>query len=341
MEQENPQDFNIWEFVTCAICQTTFLPNGASVPTIPFWITECGHVLCNSHLNADKSCTYCNAQRIELMPLQKEMPPPFSDWFCSLPFKLDALAQAAKFQHERLTNAARYYKSRYLQYRAMSIQKHNEIKALKKEIEMLKAENAQTLQRGQDPSSYINGNGKRPMTDNRLSASSPRSIHTPLGPPRITLPPDADPPPSLSRLSGSDENRSPYLQRQTNYANEPPGSSHFNQKYAYKNSQVNQIQGSSQAVSGQPQERTFDSRQMPPPPTPTHFQRFSEEYHNHEHQRLSTSRAEIPSQVRVGQNLPIGHNTSTQSLQKVQQNQSQAPRRFIPLWHLDRRLRTR
>ena len=23
-------------------------------------------------------------------------PPPFSDWFCSLPFKLDALAQAAK-----------------------------------------------------------------------------------------------------------------------------------------------------------------------------------------------------------------------------------------------------
>ena len=96
-------------------------------------------------------CHYCCLWDFNALEYCK-MPPPFSDWFCSLPFKLDALAQAAKvtldiyytlalhiylfvyaqFQHERLTNAARYYKSRYLQYRAMSIQKHNEIKALKK-----------------------------------------------------------------------------------------------------------------------------------------------------------------------------------------------------------------
>ena len=46
-----PEDVDVWEFVTCAKCQLAFSPDGISGPTVPFWITECGHVLCNAHLS--------------------------------------------------------------------------------------------------------------------------------------------------------------------------------------------------------------------------------------------------------------------------------------------------
>ena len=92
--QPAEQDFDVWEFVSCAKCQLAFSPDGISGPSVPFWITECGHVICNNHLSAclqekkqdkcvakveldlvdaDQSCPSCNAQGIELMPLQKEV----------------------------------------------------------------------------------------------------------------------------------------------------------------------------------------------------------------------------------------------------------------------------
>ena len=65
-----------------------------------------------------------------------KMPPPFSEWFSPLPFKLDTLAQAAKvwplslshnaqsdhilqFQHERMASAARFWKRRCAEYQAV------------------------------------------------------------------------------------------------------------------------------------------------------------------------------------------------------------------------------
>ena len=42
--------FDYWDFVHCDQCMTMYIPEGESQPTIPFWMTECGHVLCNSHL---------------------------------------------------------------------------------------------------------------------------------------------------------------------------------------------------------------------------------------------------------------------------------------------------
>lgn len=68
------------------------------------------------------------------------------------------------------------------------------------------------------------------FVDDRAT-SSPRSIHTPLGPPRITLPPNHDPPPSLQKNSGSDGSGSftrPRSQQQMRPA-EAPGSRGFNQ----------------------------------------------------------------------------------------------------------------
>ncbi|KAF8228460.1 hypothetical protein L208DRAFT_1291241 [Tricholoma matsutake] len=62
-------DFDFWEFVNCGRCQLPF----ALGATVPFWLTECGHVVCNNHLNADQSCAQCGAQGVHLVPLQREV----------------------------------------------------------------------------------------------------------------------------------------------------------------------------------------------------------------------------------------------------------------------------
>ena len=46
-------DFDFWEFVSCAKCQLSFsLDTGVAVP---FWLTQCGHVICNNHLSLQLS----------------------------------------------------------------------------------------------------------------------------------------------------------------------------------------------------------------------------------------------------------------------------------------------
>ncbi len=45
------QDFDFWEFVYCAQCHLPFTSEAGGQPQVPFWITECGHVICNNHLS--------------------------------------------------------------------------------------------------------------------------------------------------------------------------------------------------------------------------------------------------------------------------------------------------
>ena len=42
-----------WELVHCQICFHHFInpENPKAPPPIPFWVTNCGHVLCNNHLS--------------------------------------------------------------------------------------------------------------------------------------------------------------------------------------------------------------------------------------------------------------------------------------------------
>jgi hypothetical protein len=43
-------EFDFWDFVNCSICHLPFTSSDRG-PPVPFWITECGHVLCNNHLS--------------------------------------------------------------------------------------------------------------------------------------------------------------------------------------------------------------------------------------------------------------------------------------------------
>ncbi|KAF9052927.1 hypothetical protein BJ165DRAFT_1444196 [Panaeolus papilionaceus] len=200
----DPFEFDFWEFVSCAKCRMPFaMDNGTA--TVPFWLTECGHVICNNHLNPDRSCSQCNAPNIQLAPLQREMDAPMSEWFRSIPSALDAVTFAAKYQQETMASQIRYYKSRHTQFRQFIERLRRDVAELKRSNEKLQAENAdyrQRLglnnQRSGSNTDYMNSNGKRTiesdshhvLKDTRpRTDSSPRSVTTPLGPSRLTLPP--------------------------------------------------------------------------------------------------------------------------------------------------------
>ncbi|KAF8969822.1 hypothetical protein BDZ97DRAFT_1792866, partial [Flammula alnicola] len=124
-------DFDFWEFVSCSKCRMPFsMENGTA--TIPFWLTECGHVICNSHLNPDQSCTQCGSQGIQLTPLQREMEAPMSEWFQSISLGLDSIAYAAKFQQEIMASQVRYHRSRHQQLRQFLERLKREVAELKK-----------------------------------------------------------------------------------------------------------------------------------------------------------------------------------------------------------------
>ncbi|KAK7020508.1 RING-type domain-containing protein [Favolaschia claudopus] len=243
-----PAEFDFWEFVSCSRCQLPFASGSGA--TVPFWLTECGHVVCNTHLNMDQSCAQCGMANIQLVPLQLEMEAPMSEWFRSIPHALDTVAYAAKFQQETMAFQIRYFKARQQQQRALIDKLKHETAELKKLNEILAHENAQFRQHlgyrdGVDgelePSDDLNHNGKRPMNDAdpyRPKTSSSRSAATPLGPNRLTLPPGHQPP-SLS--SNRVEDPEPRLHPHTRLPPPPqaasnnhrPGSSRFLEQYSY------------------------------------------------------------------------------------------------------------
>ena len=87
MSSLSDTDLDLWDTISCSKCLLPFLSKAG--PTIPFWLTECGHILCNNHLSKqmatchpflrltvpgpNQSCTQCGAQGIQLTPLQKEV----------------------------------------------------------------------------------------------------------------------------------------------------------------------------------------------------------------------------------------------------------------------------
>ncbi|KAJ7449937.1 hypothetical protein FB451DRAFT_1287045 [Mycena latifolia] len=238
------QEIDFWEFVSCSRCQLPFASDSGA--TVPFWLTECGHVVCNTHLNIDQSCAQCGMAGIQLVPLQREMEAPMSEWFRSIPHALDAVAYAAKFQLETMAFQIQFYKARQQQQRAQIDRLKRDTAELKKVNHILAHENAQFREHlgyqdgeGGDPgpSSIPNSNGKRPMNDSdqyRPRTSSSRSTVTPLGPNRLTLPPGQQPP-SLSSDRAEQEQGSHSLSRPPAKpaSTQRPGSSRFAEQYSY------------------------------------------------------------------------------------------------------------
>lgn len=165
--------YSAWEFVHCSVCYLPFINprNPNAPPIIPFWLAECTHVVCNNHLNVDRTCRQCNdGKRIELMPLQLDLPEPMSRWFQPLPDALLDLVGASKFQHETMANLLRFYKKK-------SARQNEIIEKLKSEVDTLRAQAIQTTQEREAMGvtyndmghELVGGSGKRRKIDAGVS----------------------------------------------------------------------------------------------------------------------------------------------------------------------------
>ncbi|KZP12592.1 hypothetical protein FIBSPDRAFT_936841 [Athelia psychrophila] len=264
-------EFDFWEFVTCARCHLAYQADSGT-PDVPFWLTECGHIVCNNHLtalDADQSCAQCGEERIQLVPLQPNMDAPMSGWFLSMPHSIDSIANAVKFQQETMASLVRHHTQRNVKLVAKLRTESAEKRALKQEIDDLRSQihEMQQFVDMRQPSDAINANGKRSLVEFHRSSgnsSSPRSIVTPLGPSRLTLPPNQDNP--LFARSSTSQKVEAQLQQQ-----QRPGSSRFVQQYAYNapqssHFQTQQLSHAQAAPARQLQDR--NSMAMPPPPPP-------------------------------------------------------------------------
>ncbi|KAH9981040.1 hypothetical protein BGW80DRAFT_1556170 [Lactifluus volemus] len=195
-----------------------------------------------------------------------ELDPPMSDWFCSIPHTMDTLSYSIKFQQDMLASLIRFLREKMAQQREILLrvkQEREELKSLRKTAEELRAENEQLrLYAGlhvNGSNGAANFSGKRQRTDaysaDGRNPSSPRSVITPLGPNRLTLPAGHQPP-VLSEGTSNTTNVQDSLR---------PLSSRLRQ-FAFDPSHIPQ----GQPIASKPQQGTSHQQQlrtmMPPPP---------------------------------------------------------------------------
>ncbi|KDQ06752.1 hypothetical protein BOTBODRAFT_192853 [Botryobasidium botryosum FD-172 SS1] len=218
-------DVDFWEFVHCSTCLLPF----TDPPSCPFWLTECGHVLCNNHLNPDQSCPQCRTPSVQIIALQRELPHPMQSWFNPISQTIESVMIAARFQQQSMASLVDFYRKKSMRQKALIDQVKQELEAaqsvhdensrlrqenaqLRQKLQMSTHENAEAQNHGgtQQGSGNpeFNANGKRRMVEpqpgRETRARLSHSNSSPLRPPRITLPAaNHQNPPTFS--SGSSE----------------------------------------------------------------------------------------------------------------------------------------
>lgn len=183
---------------------------------MPFWLTECGHVMCDHHFS-QKQCSSCGTKGVQTIPLERKLEKPMSDWFSQVPSALDTLTYAIKFQQETMAASLRHYKSKYLQHKALHLRYKNENEELKRAIGMLKSQLRETGEEGWQSSrssDVLNHNGKRTIAGPPSSSSSSHSLRAGsspfLGPNRLIPPFGKHPQPSLLAKHAPEGSRPQY-----------------------------------------------------------------------------------------------------------------------------------
>lgn len=162
-------DVDIWEFTHCDHCMLPFEQSSSEQSRVPFWLTECGHVLCNSHISTSRTCMKCGSTNVSVFPLQKDLPEPMASWFKPVVSTLDSLTNTIRFQQAAMAAEVRYYKSRCAQFHRMLQQfqeRNREYKELQHAHECLRREVVQLrAQLRQENNDHTNSNGKRIRLD--------------------------------------------------------------------------------------------------------------------------------------------------------------------------------
>ncbi|KAG9010086.1 hypothetical protein FRB93_004748 [Tulasnella sp. JGI-2019a] len=210
-------DVDIWAFVHCDICMLPFIPSPNEAAT-PFWLTECGHVLCNAHINSDRSCRRCGSTNVGTSSLRQDLNTPMAQWFSNVPSALEMTARTVRFQQATIAAEARFYKEKSLRQRseldkrrAIIIELQSKCQTLQQEVHHLRSQphqsgivqslgkkrrldsgSANTLVSASDASPYQSLNHERRASSSYsfTEASPRRNILTPVVAQRLTLPVD-------------------------------------------------------------------------------------------------------------------------------------------------------
>ncbi|QRV86146.1 casein kinase I [Ceratobasidium sp. AG-Ba] len=200
--QAEVSESSIWQYVHCSMCMVLFLPPNRPnpAPEVPFWVTDCGHVICNNHLKADQTCAACGTTNISCVPLQqRNMAPSILQWFVPVSESHEKLAIAANVQYNMLTELIEHYKRKYGAAKAVIMRLQGEVKSLQEQLELQQNHQPPSHfpldQRPIHDSGYSSGHSsgsKRRRIDIESNyhfaqggVSSPRSIHTPVVPSRL------------------------------------------------------------------------------------------------------------------------------------------------------------
>ncbi|KAF8321635.1 hypothetical protein DL93DRAFT_2223986 [Clavulina sp. PMI_390] len=222
---------DLWEFVHCAVCFTFW----EDPPTVPFWASGCGHIICNDHLRSDGVCAACGDPGTEFVAVKKHPHEPIAHWFQPVSKLPHSSILASRFQVEMLASLVRHYRREAHKHQALikkSEEAGSQIAALIVQVKNLQSENKalRTSIAGITPTSNsrqhgetyaINANGKRQkLNDSRPSPSiSLNSVPNPVQPNRLTLSKHQQPaafsasdapPPSHSSTTGSEHQRIAY-----------------------------------------------------------------------------------------------------------------------------------
>ncbi|ELU44718.1 hypothetical protein AG1IA_01259 [Rhizoctonia solani AG-1 IA] len=137
---------------------------------------------------ADQSCASCGTKNPSIVPLQRNMSPPVSEWFRPLSDAHESLVMASRIQHNMFVALIRHYRQRYDAAKIMIRQLQTELESLRSQLYLAASPRLGILeQRDLYDNLYSSSSGsasKRRRIDVEGAVSSPHSSSTPNRPTR-------------------------------------------------------------------------------------------------------------------------------------------------------------
>ncbi|RIA86119.1 hypothetical protein C1645_780361 [Glomus cerebriforme] len=294
------------EFLHCNACFT--YSSSPKEDQIRFWLTECGHVVCESCLSKhgeasrdissnamEHTCSVCNT-KCATIELTDKLSPNLGAFFRSAHEMLDEVADVMRFQKTNTTSLIEFLKDKLGKQRQMLDKAKNELlqyKDMKNELQNLKEENRRLKSQLQEarPSTPV----KRPIESPIKPNTSPRKLHkspaqnhnldispsqrqprTPNPPKRLSLP--------TSPMFFKQQSQQDYYNYSSQYEYQNNNQLPYNCQTSWNDSV-----GNYDGYDGGSGASRYDTRAMPPPSNECYSVPLSESIYNKYPQKISNA----------------------------------------------------
>ncbi|KAL7410649.1 hypothetical protein BDY24DRAFT_398840 [Mrakia frigida] len=199
------------DFLACEVCWRDFNLEDQT-QQIPFWITSCGHSLCDDH-GVDPTnprCTKCGTEGITTELFGPNLSSEVAAYFSPAADSLETVAGAVKYQQQYLFNLVLFFKDKVVKQKgvldevkgrlAAGQESARRVQELEMEVGRLRSKLDQRTNRIGPPSfpgSSVDGDGRKRIRDvgmhsdptHHRAPSSAGSLHNALPPHRVSIQP--------------------------------------------------------------------------------------------------------------------------------------------------------